>query len=247
MRRLGVAIGCLTILPFGPRGKIQEADLGGSLLWFPLVGLLIGAWLVGVNVLASRAFPPVVVGACVLLAWVVATGALHLDGVGDVADGLYGGHTPAERLQIMKDPHVGAVAVVAIVCLLVLKFALLSSLSPSLMNGALLLAPCLGRYAMVVLGTTLPYARQTGGTGAPFVQHARPSSLIGATALSLSGCWVVWRGRGLVLLGVTLLSSVLFRAVFRRALGGITGDALGAAGELTEVLVLCGLALVTTT
>src|SRR3989338_4526576 len=110
MSRLRTAIGCLTILPFGPRGDIRDADLGGSLLWFPLVGLLIGAGLVGVNVLSALVLPPLVVAACVLLSWVAITGALHLDGLGDLADGCSGGRTREERLRIMKDPHVGAMA-----------------------------------------------------------------------------------------------------------------------------------------
>ncbi len=243
MSRLRTAIGCLTILPFGPRGDIQDADLGGSLLWFPLVGLLIGAGLVGVNVLSSLVFPPLVVAACVLLSWVVITGALHLDGLGDLADGLYGGHTREERLRIMKDPHVGAMAVVSIVLLLILKFALLSSLPSAAMNRTLLFAPCMGRYAMVLLGSTLPYARAGTGTAAPFVKYGTKRAWLGATLMAVPASGLAFGSRGLVLFGVALLGSLLMRAIFHRALGGITGDALGAAGEVTEVLMLAAVAL----
>ena len=244
MRRLGLAIGCLTILPFGPRGKIQEADLGGSLPWFPVVGLLIGAWLVGVNVLASLVFPPLVVAACLLLAWVAVTGALHLDGVGDVADGLYGGHTREERLRIMKDPHVGAMAVVAIVVLLVMKFALLSSVSRARLTQALFISPCLGRYAMVLLGTTLPSARFGEGLAGPFVQHGKKRSLMVATAVALPVSGFMLGAAGYVVFSLAIAGSLLLRVVFQKSLGGITGDALGAAGELIEVAALVGVALV---
>ena len=244
MSRLRTAIGCLTILPFGPRGDIRDADLGGSLLWFPLVGLLIGLGLVGVNVLVSQVFPPLVVGACLLLAWIAVTGALHLDGVGDVADGLYGGRTREERLQIMKDPHVGAMAVVAITILLILKFALLSSIPFAKMSRTLLITPCIGRYAMVMLGSTLPYARAGGGTAAAFVKYGTKQTLIGATAMALPASGLLFASAGFVLFGVALLGSLVLRQVFFRALGGITGDALGATGEAIEMLTLLVNALV---
>jgi len=238
MSCLRTAIGCLTILPFGPRGDIRDADLGGSLLWFPLVGLLISAGLIGVNVLSSLVFPPLVVAACVLLSWVVITGALHLDGLGDLADGIYGGHTREERLRIMKDPHVGAMAVVSITLLLILKFALLSSIPSTAMNRTLLVTPCIGRYAMVLLGSTLPYARIEAGTAAPFVKYGTKQAWFGATFIALLASGLVFGWRGLGLFGIATLGSLTMRAVFHRALGGITGDALGAAGEVTEALMM---------
>ncbi len=245
MKRLGVAFGCLTILPFGPRGHVQPADLGGSLAWFPLVGLLIGAVLTGTNILASPLFPPLVVGACILCVWVIMTGALHLDGVGDVADGLYGGRTREARLRIMKDPHIGAIGVVAVAVLLILKFALVSSLPSATMNRALLLTPCLGRYMMVLLGATLPYARTGEGTAAAFVRYATPRALMGATAVAVPAAGLILGARGFALFAVALVGSLILRRIFLRTLGGITGDALGAAGEVSEVLMLFVAALTT--
>ncbi|MBI2495968.1 MAG: adenosylcobinamide-GDP ribazoletransferase [Candidatus Omnitrophica bacterium] len=238
MRRFGVAIRFLTVLPAGPRGPIADADLGGSLVWFPLVGLVIGSILVGVRALTAPVLPLPAVGACVVLAWVLVTGALHLDGLGDVCDGLYGGRTPQERLHIMKDPHVGAMAVVAVTVLLILKFALVSSLPVATANRALFIAPCLGRYVMVLLGLTLPSARGGEGTAAPFVRHGRKRSLVGATAIALPASMVSLGSNGLAVFGAALMGSLLMRSVFQRTLGGITGDALGASGEVTEALGL---------
>lgn len=238
MRSLWVAIGCLTILPFGPRGHVDDAELGRSLLWFPLVGLVIGAGLVGVNVVASWVFSPVLVGACVLLAWVVLTGALHLDGLGDVADGLSGGRTREERLRIMKDPHLGAMAVVAIAMALILKYAAVGSLPLARRNQALFLVPCLARYSMVLLGSTLPSARGGRGTAGPFITHRRRGSFFLATTMTLAASSLILGLDGLGLFGVMLAGSLIMRAVFQRALGGITGDALGAAGETIETILL---------
>lgn len=245
MKRLGVAIRFLTVLPAGPRGPIADAELGRSLLWFPLAGLMIGAILVVVHALASRVLPPPAVGAMVVLAWVVVTGALHLDGLGDVCDGLYGARAREERLRIMKDPHVGAMAVVGIATCLLMKFALVSSLSATVINQALLVVPCLGRHAMVLLATTLPSARGGEGTAAPFVKHGRKRSLIGAAVMALAASGAMLGLLGLALFGAAVAGGLLLRSVFRRALGGITGDALGAAGELTEVLGLFVIVLAT--
>jgi adenosylcobinamide-GDP ribazoletransferase len=235
----------LTILPIGPRGTIREADLGGSWVWFPLIGLLIGLVLAWVYAVTSPWLAPLVVGAGVLLAWIIVTGAIHLDGFGDVCDGLYAGRTPEERLRVMKDPHLGAMAVVGLSALLLTKFALLGSLDGPRMVRALLVTPCLGRYAMALLGTTSSYARTGSGTAAAFVRSADRRSLIGATATAATAAWLGFGWTGLGLAGAATVGTFLLRSIFQRALGGVTGDALGAAGELTEVLVLFGLALAT--
>jgi len=238
------AVGCLTILPVGSRGMVREAELGHAFLWFAPVGLLVGGVLVSVHAVASRLVPPSVAAACVLAVWVVITGALHLDGLADVCDGLYGGHTPEERLRIMKDPHVGAMAVVAVCVLLILKAALIGSLSQRIAMPALLLSPCLGRSAMVWLGTTLPYARAEGGVAEAFVRSAgrRPLWWASGVAFIAAGLLLGVRGIGIVL--ASLLATCILCAVFRRTLGGVTGDALGAAGELLEVLTLLAVVIV---
>ncbi len=237
---LRVAVGCLTILPLGPRGAVGEAECGGSLGWFPLVGLAIGVILAGAYQAAARLSTPLAAGAVALLAWVLVTGAVHLDGLGDCCDGLYAGTTAEERLRIMRDPHIGAMAVIGIGCVLLLKCAFVSSLPGPLAHRALLLTPCIGRCAMVLLGTTLPYARPGEGTGAAFVRGGSPRALIGATLTTFTASVACAGVTGLALLAVACGATLMLRAGFRRTLGGITGDALGAAGEVIEVLMLTG-------
>lgn len=243
MKRLRVAIAFLTIFPVGPKGAVPEIDLGGSFLWFPWVGLLIGGCLVGIHAVV-QGFSPLVAGACLVLGWVLLTGALHLDGLADLCDGLYAGSTPEERLRVMKDPHCGVMAVVAVTLVLIFKVALLSSGSLTATNRALVVAPCFGRYAMVLLGTTLPYARAEGGTAAPFVRFSSANSLVEATVTTfLVSAFALGVGRGLLIGCAVAAVLLLLRKIFQRALGGVTGDVLGALCEITEVLVLMGVAL----
>lgn len=219
---------------------MKEGDFGSAWAWFPVIGLGIGAILVGVHTIVLRLGDPLLAAAAVLAAWVAVTGALHLDGLGDCIDGLAGGTSREERLRIMADPHVGAMAVVAITTLLITKFALLAGLSRAPSAAALLLAPCLGRYTMVLLGTTLPAARPDG-TAAPFVREACLLALVIATAVTAAAC-VVLRGiSGAVGFVLIVGCGLGLRTLAARALGGITGDALGAAGELTEVIGLWAL------
>lgn len=232
------AVGCLTIVPVGSRGTSPDRALGASFLWFPLVGAGIGAALIGVDRMTVPWLPPMVGAALLVLAWIVVTGALHLDGLGDCCDGLYGGKDRQGRLRIMKDPHVGMMAVVALIVIILLKWSCLASLSPAARFHPLIVVPCLGRYAMVVLGTTLPYARAEGGTAEPFVRYANRWALAGATALAGLVTALTWEWRGMTLLGITVVVALGLRRVFARALGGITGDALGAACELTEGALL---------
>ncbi|MBI4353963.1 MAG: adenosylcobinamide-GDP ribazoletransferase [Candidatus Omnitrophica bacterium] len=238
MQSLRLALGCLTIVPVGPRATPPDAAFGRSWIWFPLIGLLIGVMLVGAYRLLAPVMPALVTTVLVLGIWVLLTGALHLDGLADVCDGLYGGHTPTERLRIMKDPHLGTMAAVGVAMHLLLKFAVLHSLSSSAIVPALLLIPCLGRYAMVIPGTTLPYARTEDGAAASFVRHATVSSLLIATLAALALSWAIAGRIGLGLCGVVGGVALMARAVFSRALGGITGDALGAVGEIAESVAL---------
>ena len=238
MRRFQLALAFLTVLPVGSPRHPDKRELAGAFLWFPVIGLLIGGVLIGAHQAAALLFPPSVVGAVVVVAWIGITGALHLDGLGDVCDGLYAGRTPEERLRIMKDPHVGAMAVVGITGLILMKFALVSSLTAATVSPALALAPCLGRYGMAALGTLLPYARTEGGVGAAFVQYARMGPLLGATASTLLACGWLGGATGWVIVVPALLALALLGLGFRQTLKGVTGDALGAAGELLEVVVL---------
>ena len=238
MRGLFIAIRFLTVLPVPLQGRVRDEELGGSLLWFPLVGLLIGSLLCLVHQMAGAMLPPLVVGALMVLVWVGVTGAMHLDGLADTCDGLYGGRTREERLVIMKDPHVGAMGVVAIVGILMTKFALLGSLPHQAANSGVWLAPCVGRWAMVFLGTVMPYARSERGIGAPFVRYGRLPTLLGATAISLLASWLGGGLNGLLLMGVGVATALLLRTIFQVTLSGITGDTLGASGELVEMIVL---------
>ncbi|WP_266160852.1 adenosylcobinamide-GDP ribazoletransferase [Dyella silvatica] len=237
MRGLLAAIGFLTRLPV-PVSTFDDARAqSSSLAWYPLVGLLLGGWLCGLAWLV-HGWPPMLSAAVLLLAWVVSTGGLHLDGLADSADAWVGGLGDRERtLTIMKDPRSGPAGVSALILLLLTKFAALASVTTPLWS-ALLLAPLLARSALTLAFLSIPYVR-SGGLGSGLVDAPRLACMVGLLCAAVVCVAFGWRG-GLALL-CTLMVFIGWRHACRKRLGGMTGDTCGALTELVEVVVLIAL------
>jgi adenosylcobinamide-GDP ribazoletransferase len=226
------ALQFLTRIPV-PRGAYRLED---SVVWLPVVGLALGAILAGVDwTLRSLVVDQLVVSTLVVVLLLVLSGALHADGLMDTCDAVFGHASPEKRLEIMRDPHVGAFGVVGLVCIVALKIAAVHALPTALRLQLLVLAPTLGRWAIVLLATAFPYGRQSG-LGAPLKAAATPRVLILASLLPLAGC--IASGPVGALCG--LLAAAVALGLGRwlmRLLPGLTGDSYGAACELVEATV----------
>lgn len=245
MRAFWLALQFLTRLPVPQTVEYTAEDRGRSVLYYPVVGLLIGAVLTGFLFLLADANPGLR-AALLLLVWVLLTGALHLDGLADSADAWLGGRGDRARtLEIMKDSRSGPAAIVALALVLIVKFAALSALMHVAYWPALVLAPLLGRAALVLLFLTTPYVRAEG-IGAV---HAANLPRTGAAVVLLTVAVLVP-----VFLGYAGLWSVvaalamvwLLRRLMLQRLGGATGDTFGATCEIVETAVLVVMVLVGT-
>jgi adenosylcobinamide-GDP ribazoletransferase len=218
-----------------PRGDPEQ--IARSQMWFPAVGLLIGALLAGIDRLALKALPSQSVDVLLVVALALITGGLHLDGLADAADGLFGGYTPERRLEIMRDVHAGSFAIIAIVAALALKWAGLAALPASVRIGTLLLVPCVARFAMLLTVVVFPYAR-VEGMGA--IQHQRAGGAAmavgGGTAIIAAVLLLGAGGAYAVALAIGVALSV--GVVAKRMVGGMTGDLYGATVEIAEVALL---------
>lgn len=237
-----IALQFLSSLPIRLPGMPTPEELGRSLLFYPLVGLLFGAILWGLNGLLLGT--PLLLHAALLLSvWVVLSGALHLDGLADSADAWLGGYGDRERtLTIMKDPRSGPIAVVTLVLVLLIKFAALLALIEQQHSVVLIIVPLISRSALLGLFLTTPYVRP-GGLGQALADHL--PRLAGKQVLVISAVACVLMA-GLSGVWALVLATVLFvwlRQVMVRRLGGTTGDTAGALLELLEVAVLVGQAL----
>ena len=239
-----IALQFLSSLPIRLPGMPEPKELGRSLLFYPLVGLLFGFILWGMNIALAGA-PLLLHAALLLTVWVLLSGALHLDGLADSADAWLGGFGDRERtLTIMKDPRSGPIAVVTLMLVLLLKFAALLALIEQGQGAVLLIVPLLGRAALLGLFLTTPYVR-AGGLGQALADHLPRTAGWRVLALSALGCLLLGgMVDGLVALVIAIAVFVWLRQVMIRRLGGSTGDTAGALLELLEMAVLVGLALV---
>ena len=236
-----LALQFLTRLPLNLNITFSDQRVGQSVLFYPLVGLLIGAILV----LISGQLPGqslALNAAIILTAWVLLTGGLHLDGLADCSDAWAGGLADKERsLAIMKDPAAGPIAVIMLILLLLLKWTALQSLLQQQQEFIpLLLAPFLGRLSILILMLSTPYIRKSG-LGNAMQQHLprQAAKLIIFSSLAL----LVWLTNLYTLIAVLSLIG-LIRYLALQRLQGVTGDVYGASVEMVEAMVLISLVLI---
>ena len=235
------ALAFLTRLPVAR--AFDAKQVARSQRWFPIVGALIGAIEAGGLWLLSPHLPPLIAAVLVVAldAWL--TGAMHYDGLADTADGFGGGRTREDVLRIMRDHAIGSYGAVAVVLAIALKAAAVSSLAGSARAIAVLIAaPVLGRWSAVLLSATQPYARPVSddhprSVGSP-TRFVGRTELIVATITAVAGAVLcsVWRGAAAAVLVAAFSAVWAWRC--RRRIGGVTGDTLGAAIEVSECLAL---------
>ncbi len=240
MMGLRAAIGFLTILPAAP--KIPTGGLSKAPAWFPAVGLLLGmivavldglfTWL---GLLDGPSF--LLEGVLLVAVLTLLTRGLHLDGFMDTCDALAGGHDRERRLELLRDPHVGAFSVIGVVLLLVVKFSSLAALPVESRLWAIVLVPCLSRWAILVVMDRFPYVRREG-LGTPFLPGRSRRSLLVGSAVAVVATLVLTGPVGLLLMATAGLVAGGVGAWAKRRIGGVTGDIYGAACETSEAALL---------
>ena len=232
-----MAVGFLTVLPVAPNAPDQAGAMASARAYFPLVGLGLGGIIAGLDLVAREVLPPLIVGALLVIALVVLTRAIHIEGFLDACDGLFGGFTRERRLEILRDSHVGAFAVVGGASLLLLKWSLLTELPEGDRTCLLVLFPCLSRMGMLAAMAAFPYAREQG-MGTVFQAGRRWWQVgFGLTTAVIASVLLIGGAGGILLAAAVVLSLVLGRWV-TGLLGGMTGDTYGAVNEVGEVAVL---------
>lgn len=235
----------LTIFPVPSNWLKNQGDQtiqGHAILFYPLVGLLLGFTLFAASFFFT-VFDSLLTSALLVTVWVVITGALHLDGLADTADAWLGGHGDCDKtLRILKDTQIGVAAVVAIILLLVIKILAISEIHSSLLF-AIILAPVLGRTAVMALLLTTAYVRENG-IGADMIKvMPRPIAWGVVTLVGLLTI-VALQWNAIFILVSIVLAVFLYRILLMRRLGGTTGDTAGALVEIIEAIVLLDFAAI---
>lgn len=226
------AMQLLTTIPV-PWGSARP---GSGVMFFPLVGLVLGGVLAGLYSLLSLVLPAALVSALLVAALALLTGGLHLDGFLDTCDGLAGHRSVEDRLRIMHDSRAGGIGVVATAILILVKYVSLSSVPAALMMPALLLMPVVSRWTMVYSIFAYPYARPTG-LGKAFKQSTGWGDFIVATLIMIAVA-VALKPASLLAIAGVFVFILAVNAYFNRRLAGLTGDTYGAVNELAEVATL---------
>lgn len=237
-----LAAAFLTILPVGPAATAETDDLAASFGWFPLVGFAIGLVLCAGDRIFADVFGPTLGAILTVTLLTLLTGALHLDAVADTADALGARGDRDRALEIMRDSRTGSFGAIALILVIGLKVAAIGGAGGAQRAAMLYLAPGLGRWAMVAVASGLEY-RRPDGAGAAMLSGARRRNLCLATIvaiIAIAPLTPIHAARAAIIAAVAALA---LRAFYRRWLGGVTGDLIGAAGELAETAVLLGLAL----
>lgn len=244
MKGFLTALQFLTIIRISKGFDITEEKLGKSMACFPLVGLLIGLILVAVRTASSYLLPASLVDILVIVALVIFAGAFHLDGFADTVDGLAGGKNKEKILAIMRDSRIGSFAVAGLILLLILKVFALMEVPVEIKNRTLLIMPVLGRWSTVQLAACFNYARSGPGTALVFTQFAGKKEYVISTLITAAVMIGLFQLKGLVVYLVILAITLLFGLFFKKRIGGVTGDIMGAACEVSEVttlLLICAL------
>ncbi len=225
----------LTLLPI-KRGFTAE-QVGRSSVYFPIVGLLIGLVLAGLNWGLGLILPGAVVNVLLVVALAILSGGLHLDGLADTLDGMAGHRTPEERLAIMKDSRIGGFGAIGIALFFLIEYVVLNNIPAGSKLPVLILAPVLSRWAMVNSIFVYPYARPAG-LGKAFKEAVNLRHFIVATLVSLALSVVLFRWAGLIIMAGVWLVVTLMALHFQSRLRGLTGDTYGAINEISLVVVL---------
>ena len=239
--QLRLAISFLTIIPVLGCDSSGSEDLAASFGWFPLVGFVLGAILAFADFCLRRYVRPAARAALIVIALAVVTGGVHLDGLADTADALGAGRDRTRALEILQDSRLGTFGGMALFFVLILKLSALAGAVHAGRYQAIFLAPGLGRWAMVMTAQGMTYLRAEGA-GSTLLRSRGARNWWVATLISTIAVNLTRGTSGWLAAGLAVLLSLALRAFYRRWLGGVTGDLIGAAGEIVETAVLLAVA-----
>ncbi len=238
-----LALQFLTVIPIKIK-HIYEKQISRSVVYFPLIGLLLGLILAGTNnLLLILNFAPLIISIILVILLAALTGGIHLDGLADTFDAFSCRKNKEEMLAIMRDSHIGVMGVLSLVSIILLKIAFLYSVSTRLKIISLFLMCTLSRWSLVLTMFLFPYAREEGKAKV-FIKGVNFRIFILSTIITIVGTLALWRIKGLLIFIIVAMGSYIIGKFITNKIGGMTGDTLGAVNELMEALILFGVCVI---
>jgi adenosylcobinamide-GDP ribazoletransferase len=228
----------LTAIPIPCKIDCDEEDCGKGLIFAPVIGMLLGGILTAFFCILKLFFSLNVVSAFMQVIYILLTGGLHLDGLGDTFDGLFSNRPKERMLEIMRDSRIGTNALLGVVCIILLNYSLLNAMPVSSLPWVLLLFPVAGRAGTLIGAGLSVYAREGEGLGKSFVHHCTIKEVFTGILIYFPFFfWVLGIG-GLLMAFLTSLTAIIIVKFFSGKINGVTGDVLGAVCELNQTVFL---------
>lgn len=238
IKRVALMIGFLTRIPLPFKLDGTEEDYGKGLVFAPVVGLLIGGIITALFYMLKLFFPPGITSIFLIMAYIMLTGGLHLDGLGDTFDGVFSNRSRQKMLEIMRDSRIGTNAMLAVMCVFILNYALLNAIPESYLPQALLLFPVAGRIGSLVGAGVSVYAREGEGLGKSFINHCGVKEILQGSVVYFLIFLLILGTKGLLLAFLASVTAFVTVKFFSMKVGGATGDILGAVCELNQTFFL---------
>ncbi|MCP4050258.1 MAG: adenosylcobinamide-GDP ribazoletransferase [bacterium] len=244
MKSLIIALQFLTVIPVKVKGNIDQTDYSGSMKYFPFTGVIIGF----ISALPALMEPwvsrPVIVIFILVISFIV-TGAVHLDGLADTCDGFYGIRTKEERIRIMRDSSVGAMGVLGIISIVLIKYSFLICMPVSNLFYIVLLMTVFSRWSQVLACFSSKYAAEKG-TGKFYIGQVRLYDLLISAVFTLFvSVYLTGFINSLIIFVILIIITLLFTLISKSKTGGMTGDNIGAISEIAEAAVIFTLYILT--
>ena len=241
-----------TRIPVNMNVKASTEDFAKGLIYAPVIGLFIGLILAAASYGLSFIFPASVSAVLIIVIYIIITGGLHLDGLGDTFDGIFSNRPKDRILEIMRDSRVGTNAVLAVFCVLLVDYSVLSQLySDKYFPFFVAFMPVAGRIGSILGASVSVYARAGEGLGKSFIDYCGKKEFLKGLLIyvlisaGLFVCGFVFNVKMIILLAIPPISALLMVTALSRRIGGATGDILGAVCELNQTLfLLCACALI---
>lgn len=237
IKRLVLMLQFLTTIPIKITLDVSEEDYGEGLAFAPIIGLVIGGILAVTNYFTVSIFPTSINSIIIIIEYILLTGGLHLDGLGDTFDGLFSNRPKERILEIMKDSRLGTNAVLAIVSVLLLYYGFLSQIPPEYMPVVLVLFPVAGRMATLIGAAVSNYARNNG-LGKSFVDYCGLKQLALGVFFSIIIFGIAYSFYGVGLCILSIAAALITVRFLSSKIDGVTGDILGAICELNQVVTI---------
>ena len=238
MKNLILMIQFFTRIPINVEINVKEDSFAKGICYLPIVGLIIGMFNVATYIIASKLttgmFPIVVA----LLANTMITGAFHIDGLSDTCDGIFSSRKKERMLEIMKDSRVGTNGAIAIVFDFMFRACILNSLSEKYILISIIMAPVVAKTIVTLLMCFSVYARKEGGLGGVFLEKVEPFRMIIAFAICIILGYLVIGYKFLLILFITVIIMEIYKRFIYSKIDGMTGDTLGAANEIAEIMFI---------